>query len=68
MNVEGILDDNNSNINENSTSAFLEYARSFDAGTRSECAMSICLPTITRMAGIWTSKAGHTTTYSHPYP
>lgn len=29
MNVEGILDDNNSNIKENSTSAFLEYARSF---------------------------------------
>lgn len=29
MNVEGIMDDNNSNIKENSTSAFLEYARSF---------------------------------------
>ena len=29
MNVEGILDNNNSNIKENSTSAFLEYARSF---------------------------------------
>ena len=29
INVEGILDDNNSNIKENSTSAFLEYARSF---------------------------------------
>ena len=28
-NVEGILDDNNSNIKENSTSAFLEYAHSF---------------------------------------
>lgn len=29
MNVEGILDNNNSSIKENSTSAFLEYARSF---------------------------------------
>lgn len=29
MNVEGILDNNTSNIKENSTSAFLEYARSF---------------------------------------
>lgn len=26
MNVEGILDNNNNNIKENSTSAFLEYA------------------------------------------